>query len=96
MPRRDAALLKKLRLHLARGRRLYTRPGKTGPEKNGFAERPWRGNDTLILRATFRAIEVRYVIREAPESRKVRSTHSYVFNSNVTPQALYDWLISLR
>ena len=95
MPRRNAALLKKLRLHLARTRRLYARPGKTGPEKNGFAERPWRGNDTLILRATFRAIETRYVVRDPEVPGKVRQAWAYVFTGKLTPEQLYDWLARL-
>jgi hypothetical protein len=45
MVRRDPALLKRLRLHLDGARRLSVRPGETGPQKNGFEERPWRASD---------------------------------------------------
>jgi hypothetical protein len=97
MPRRDTALIDRLRRQLAHAQRLTTKPGTSGPEKRGFSERPWRDDaDALIVSVTFRAIEVRYVIREAPDSRKVRATHAYVFDSSLTRQALYDWLISLR
>jgi hypothetical protein len=66
--------------------RLYTRPEKT--EKKGFAERPWRGDDTLILRATFRAIETRYVVRDPESPSKVHQAW-VMFRDKLTLEQLY-------
>jgi hypothetical protein len=94
MARRNPTLLKRLRLQLNGARRVYSQRGETGPQKNGFEERPWRGDDALILRYGFERVDVRYILREA-ESRKVRRTWTVVLTST-RPEELYDWLTTLR
>jgi hypothetical protein len=51
MPDRDPALLDKLGTQIDDSRRLFGERGETGPERNGFTDRPWRGDDTLIMKA---------------------------------------------
>jgi hypothetical protein len=95
MARRNPALLKRLRLHLAGARRLSSQPGKAGPQKHGFDERPWRGDDTLILRCGWQVVEARYILREPEPSRRVRKVWT-VLLTTAKPEPLYDWLAGLR
>jgi hypothetical protein len=95
MPRRDPTLLKRLRSQLDGARRLSTQPGKSGAEKNGFDERPFRGNDSLILRCGWQVVEARYVLREPEPSRRVRKVWT-VLLTTAKVEHLYDWLAGLR
>jgi hypothetical protein len=95
MARRNPSLLKRLKLHLDGARRLSVRPGETGPQKNGFEERPWRGDDSLILRCGWQVVEVRYILREPEPSRRVKKVWTVLLTS-AKPEPLYDWLTGLR
>jgi len=77
---------------LDNAQRLYARPGKTSPQKNGFDQRTWRGDDNLMLRASFTAFEACYVLSEAEVGR----AWAAVFTARPTAEELYDWLTSLK
>jgi hypothetical protein len=61
---------------------------KLARKKNGFTEQPWRGNDTLILRSTFRAVETSYVVRDPEATGKVVSARVFVFADKLTAEQL--------
>jgi hypothetical protein len=97
MPSRRLALVRKLARQLANARRLALHPRTPARRfaRGDVDERPWLGNDSLIIRATVTCRDVRYVIRE-PESRRVWKAWAFPFRANLTANELYGWLASLH
>jgi hypothetical protein len=80
MPQHDTALLDTLRAQVDRAR-----------ESGEYVERPWIGNDNLILRSGVTRFEVRYLIRQP-----ARRSWEFPFGPELTAEELFDWLTSLR
>lgn len=55
-----------------------------------IVERPWKGNDRLLLHATATAIKVRYLVTEP-----ARRSWEFSFKPTLTAEKLFDWLASL-
>jgi hypothetical protein len=93
MPDRDPALLQKLREHLDAARQLALEPREAAGQfgRGDFSQRPWRGNDSLILRSAVTSFEVRYLIREP----LVRSWE-FTFGPQLSAEELYGWLATLK
>jgi hypothetical protein len=91
MPDRDPDLLLKLAVHLDTARQLELQPRPTASRfgRGDIVERPWNGNDRLFIHATVTAVEVRYLIDEP-----VRRSWEHRFKPELTPEELFDWLIS--
>jgi hypothetical protein len=91
MPDRDPDLLLKLAVHLNVARQLELQPWPTTSRfaRGDFGERPWKGKDRLLLRATATAIEVRYLVEEP-----VRRSWEHRFKAELTAEELCDWLQS--
>jgi hypothetical protein len=79
MPDRDPDLLAKLRAHLDAARQ----------RADGFEERPWRGNDKLLICCGANHIQVCYLVTEP-----VRRSREQRFKPTLPTEELFDWLIS--
>jgi hypothetical protein len=85
MARRNRTLLERLRLHLAGARHLSLSPRTEGVKRfqpGDVDERPWRGSDTLILRAGIVQLEARYIVR-APDSGRVLKAWTQPFKPSL-------------
>jgi hypothetical protein len=93
MPDRDPALLQRLRDQLDAARQLALQPRETAGRfgRSDVSQRPWRGNDSLILRDAVTSLEVRYLIREP-----VVRSWEFTFGAQLTADELYGWLSSLK
>jgi hypothetical protein len=96
MPSCRPALVRKLARQLANARwlALHSRPPARHLARGDFDERPWLGNELLVIRATGTCLDVRYVVRE-PDSRRVWKAWAFPFRPNLTAAELYGWLASL-
>ena len=87
MPDRDPDVLTLLRRQIANARRLYA-DGKA-------CERSLTDTDTLIVRAGFDTLSVRYIRHD--DAHKVRKSWAVRFSTATPkPEELYDWLASLK
>jgi hypothetical protein len=84
MRRRDPALLKLLRLQIAKARRLDSQEGNA---QDGSLT----GSDASILQAGFDTLSVRSIRRD--DAQQARKTWAVRFS---TPEPKPDWLVSLR
>ncbi len=93
----ERSLLERLRLHINAARRVSQRPRTGGLrrfQRGDYEERPLLGNDSLIIRVGWTALDVRYVLRE-PESGRVWKSWQFSFKADITARELYGWLRSL-
>jgi hypothetical protein len=76
----DSALLQRLREHL-----------DAAHQRDGFEERPWRGEDKLLICCGVNSVQVRYLA-----SAPVRRSWEQQFKPTLTAEELFDWLESRR
>jgi hypothetical protein len=81
MPDRDPVLTHRLAEHLDAARQLVDR----------FEERPWRGNDKLLVCCGVNNVQVRYLVNEP-----VRRSWEQQFKPTLAAEELFAWLESLR
>jgi hypothetical protein len=64
--------------------------GVTAAERDGFTDRPWKGDDALIVKDRTSAVDARYV------NHRRGTSWAWHFSDRLTAEELYDWLLSLR
>jgi hypothetical protein len=88
MPKRDSALLSILRREIASAHRVYLQDGSA-------CERSLTETDVLVFLPAFQSMTVRYIRRDGAQ-RAGRSWSTRFYTDRPTPEALYDWLASLK